>query len=78
MPWSVLYLIAPSYLVILLNSLNIFPASAKTSVIQANQFLLAISLAAMGLETNLAKMKQAGLKPLCLGAVSWVFKLLRI
>lgn len=68
-PWFVLYFIA----VILVNSLNIFPEGAKAVVIQANQFLLAISLAAMGLETNLRKMKQAGIKPLYLGAASWLF-----
>jgi len=71
-PWFVLYFIA----VILLNSLNTFPAGAKAAVIQGNQFLLAISLAAMGLETNLAKMKQAGMKPLYLGAASWLFILM--
>lgn len=68
-PWFVLYFLA----VILVNSLNLFPADAKAAVIQANQFLLAISLAAMGLETDLAKMRQAGLKPLYLGAASWAF-----
>lgn len=68
-PWFVLYFVA----VILMNSLNLFPAGAKAAVIQANQFLLAISLAGMGLETNLVKMRQAGLKPFYLGAASWMF-----
>ncbi len=68
-PWFVLYFIG----VICLNSLNIFPEGAKAAVIQGNQFLLAISLAAMGLETDLRKMKQAGMKPLYLGGASWLF-----
>lgn len=68
-PWFVLYFIG----MIGLNSLNVFPTDAKAIVIQANQFLLAISLAAMGLETDLHKMKQAGMKPLYLGAASWLF-----
>ncbi|MBV6622532.1 MAG: YeiH family putative sulfate export transporter [Rivularia sp. (in: Bacteria)] len=68
-PWFVLYFLG----VIILNSLNIFPAGAKAAVIQINQFLLAISLAAMGLETSLLKLKQAGIKPLYLGAASWLF-----
>ncbi len=68
-PWFVLYFVV----VILLNSLNIFPAGLKATMIQINQFLLAISLAAMGLETNLHKMRQAGMKPLYLGAASWLF-----
>lgn len=56
-----------------LNSLNIFPTALKDWLIQSNKFLLAIALAAMGLETNLLKMKQTGLKPLYLGAASWIF-----
>lgn len=71
-PWFVLYFIG----VIGINSLNVFPTDAKAVVIQANQFLLAISLAAMGLETDLHKMKQAGMKPLYLGAASWLFILI--
>lgn len=68
-PWFVLYFVV----VILINSLNILPEAPKMIVIQANQFLLAIALAAMGLETDLRKIKQAGLKPLYLGAASWLF-----
>ena len=68
-PWFVLYFLG----MIILNSLNIFPEGAKAVVIQINQFLLAISLAAMGLETSLLKLKQAGIKPLYLGAASWLF-----
>ncbi len=68
-PWFVLYFLG----MIILNSLNIFPEGAKAVVIQIDQFLLAISLAAMGLETSLLKLKQAGIKPLYLGAASWLF-----
>ncbi len=68
-PWFVLYFLG----MIILNSLNIFPEGIKAIVIQINQFLLAISLAAMGLETSLLKLKQAGIKPLYLGAASWLF-----
>ena len=68
-PWFVLYFLG----MIILNSFNIFPEGIKIIVIQINQFLLAISLAAMGLETSLLKLKQAGMKPLYLGAVSWLF-----
>lgn len=68
-PWFVLCFVA----LILINSLNIFPEAPKAVVIQANQVLLAIYLAAIGLETNLYKLKQAGLKPFYLGAFSWLF-----
>jgi uncharacterized integral membrane protein (TIGR00698 family) len=68
-PWFVGYFV----LLILLNSLNVFPASLKSTTGQINQFLLTIAMAAMGLETKLKHMKQTGLKPLYLGALSWLF-----
>lgn len=36
-------------------------------------FLLAMALAAMGLETDVVKLKAKGLRPLLLGASSWIF-----
>ncbi|MFZ3034461.1 MAG: YeiH family protein [Parvibaculum sp.] len=36
-------------------------------------FMLAMALAAMGLETDIAKLKAKGLRPLALGASAWVF-----
>ncbi len=56
-----------------LNSLPIFPPLAKAWVIQNNKFLITMALAAMGLEVNLLKMRQTGLKPLYLGAAAWLF-----
>jgi len=68
-PWFVLGFVA----MIGFNTLNILPTHVKAMVITANQFLLAVSLAAMGLETSIAKLKQKGLKPLVLGAGAWLF-----
>lgn len=68
-PWFVLCFIG----LILINSFQIFPEEPKAIVIQANQFLLTIPMAAMGLETNLYKLKEAGLKPLYLGIFAWLF-----
>lgn len=68
-PWFVLGFVA----MIGVNTLNVIPPHIRATVITANQFLLAISLAAMGLETSLARLKQKGLKPLALGAAAWVF-----
>lgn len=68
-PWFVLGFVA----MIGFNTLNIVPLHVKALVITANQFLLAVSLAAMGLETSVAKLKQKGLKPLALGAAAWLF-----
>lgn len=68
-PWFIVYFM----LLILLNSLNLFPQSFKTLIGQINQVLLTISMAAMGLETRLNQMQKIGLKPLYLGALSWLF-----
>ncbi len=68
-PWFVLGFIA----MIGVNTLNVIPVHAKAEMIVVNQFLLAISLAAMGLETSIAKLKAAGVKPLILGASVWGF-----
>jgi uncharacterized integral membrane protein (TIGR00698 family) len=56
-----------------LNSLSIFPELVKDWLIQNNKFLITIALAAMGLEVNLLKMRQTGLKPLYLGGAAWLF-----
>ncbi|MEO7716981.1 MAG: YeiH family protein [Capsulimonas sp.] len=68
-PWFVLGFIA----MIGANTLNIIPLEIKTALLGANQFLLALSLAAMGLETSLSKLKQAGIRPMILGAGAWLF-----
>jgi uncharacterized integral membrane protein (TIGR00698 family) len=68
-PWFVFYFI----LLIILNSLNIFPTEFKSAIEIVNKFLLTISMAAMGLETKLQQLRETGLKPLYLGAGSWLF-----
>jgi uncharacterized integral membrane protein (TIGR00698 family) len=68
-PWFVFGFI----ILVILNSFSVFPPVFKEIVTQGNQFLLTISLGAMGLETNISKMRETGLKPLFLGACSWLF-----
>ena len=68
-PWFVFGFIA----LVILNSYSVFPPALKEIITQGNQFLLTISLGAMGLETNISKMQETGLKPLFLGAISWLF-----
>jgi len=58
--------------VICLNSLNIIPDNIKNFIIEFDKFLITVSMAAVGLETKLGRLKQAGLKPLILGALSWL------
>lgn len=68
-PWFVVLFL----LLVLANSFQIFPALLQQSVLQFNQFLLCISLVAMGLETNLHRLRRIGPKPIYLAAFSWLF-----
>lgn len=68
-PWFAIHFMV----LILLNSSNIFPIGLKSVIEQINQFLLTMAMAAMGLETKLKHIKQVGLKPLYLAALSWLF-----
>lgn len=69
MPWFVLGFVA----MVALNSVFPIPAAPKSVVVQATSFLLAMALAAMGLETDFRKLKAEGLKPLALAAAAWLF-----
>jgi uncharacterized integral membrane protein (TIGR00698 family) len=69
MPWFVLGFIA----MIGLNSLDIVPSGAAHAVTPVTTFLLTMALAAMGLETDIRKLRAKGVRPLALGAFSWVF-----
>jgi uncharacterized integral membrane protein (TIGR00698 family) len=69
MPWFVLGFIA----VMLLNSVITVAPAEKTQIITLTNFLLSMALAAMGLETDFAKLRREGLKPLALAACAWVF-----
>ncbi len=69
MPWFVFGFIA----LIGVNSLGVVPLEAKHILVPATTVLLTIALAAMGLETDIRKLKARGLRPLALGAASWLF-----
>ncbi len=68
-PWFVLGFIAT----IGFNSLDLLPHEERAVLIQGTTFLLSAALAAMGLETDIRKLKAKGLRPLLLGAGAWVF-----
>lgn len=68
-PWFVLGFVA---LVILNSVISVEPA-IRSGVAQATGFLLSMALAAMGLQTNIRKLWSRGLRPLALGAFSWLF-----
>jgi uncharacterized integral membrane protein (TIGR00698 family) len=68
-PWFVLGFIA----VMLLNSVIAIAPPEKAQIVTLTNFLLSMALAAMGLETDFAKLKREGLKPLALAAIAWIF-----
>ena len=68
-PWFVLFF----GIVIIFNSIDVFPAWAKTFLLIINQFLLCLSMAAMGLMTRLTSLSRIGIKPLYLASISWLF-----
>jgi uncharacterized integral membrane protein (TIGR00698 family) len=69
MPWFVLGFVA----LMGLNSLVTIPADTKACIVAATTFLLSVSLAAMGLETNIGKLAAKGLRPALLGAIAFLF-----
>jgi uncharacterized integral membrane protein (TIGR00698 family) len=69
MPWFLVGFIA----LVALNSLVAVPVEAKHVIVPVTTFLLSVSLAAMGLETDIFKLKAKGLRPLMLGAASSLF-----
>jgi uncharacterized integral membrane protein (TIGR00698 family) len=69
LPWFVLGFIA----LVVLNSIITVPPSAKAFIVPATTFLLSVALAAMGLETDIRKLKAEGLRPLLLGLAAFLF-----
>ena len=69
MPWFVLGFIA----MVALNSVIAIPPEVKSPLVTATTFLLSMALAAMGLETDIKKLRARGLRPLLLGAVAFLF-----
>src|SRR6185312_6625806 len=69
LPWFVFGFIA----LIGLNSVITIPADIKSWLVALTVFLLSVALAAMGLETDIGKLRAKGLRPLLVGAASWIF-----
>ncbi len=68
-PWFVLGFVA----LVGLNSLITVPAALKSDIVMLTTFLLSMALAAMGLETDIRKLRAEGLRPLLLGLGSFLF-----
>lgn len=68
-PWFALLFI----LVAAFNSLNILPHSWIPSLITLDTVLLAMAMAALGLTTHMSALRQAGLKPMLLAALLFIW-----
>ncbi|WP_404384851.1 YeiH family protein [Caenispirillum salinarum] len=68
-PWFV----AGFLLMIGINSADLLPVQARAPLVAATPFLLAMGMAAMGLETDVRRLAAKGLRPLALGAGSTLF-----
>jgi len=68
-PWFVLGFIA----MVMVNSTGLVPAEAKAPLVALTTLLLAVALGAMGLETDIRKLRLKGARPLLLGAAAWLF-----
>ena len=68
-PWFALLFIAVSAV----HSLKLLPPALVAALVQLDTLLLATAMAAMGLRTRIASLRQAGLQPLKLGLVLFVF-----
>ena len=58
---------------ILINSFDLVPPSEKTWILRGSSFLFTAALVALGLETDIRKLKEKGFRPLMVGAAAWVF-----
>jgi uncharacterized integral membrane protein (TIGR00698 family) len=69
LPWFVLGFVA----LVIVNSVVTIPPEARGMMVPATTFLLSMALAAMGLETDIAKLKAKGVRPLVLGLSAFAF-----
>lgn len=69
MPWFVLGFVA----LVGLNSVVTIPPEARRIIVTVTTVMLSMALAAMGLETDIRKLRAKGLRPLMLGAAAFLF-----
>jgi uncharacterized integral membrane protein (TIGR00698 family) len=69
MPWFVLGFVA----LMGVNSIIALPPDLKSMIVIITTFLLSLALAAMGLETDVRKLRAKGLRPLLLGLAAFLF-----
>jgi uncharacterized integral membrane protein (TIGR00698 family) len=67
-PWFILWFLAAA----LVNSSGVVPASWHDPIATVAVFMISVALAAIGLQTELARLLRAGTRPLALGFLLWV------
>lgn len=67
-PWFLIGFV----LVAAVNSCGIIPAGVHPPLEHASVFLVSVALSAIGLSTNVAALRKAGVRPLLLGALLWI------
>ncbi|BBG64803.1 putative membrane protein YeiH [Hydrogenimonas sp.] len=70
-PWFAVWFVVMSGI----NSLNIIPEAVVADINEVDTFLLTMAMTALGMETNAAKFKQAGIKPILLALLMFVWLL---
>lgn len=68
-PWFVLGFVA----MVGLNSTIALPEPLHEALVWLTAFMLTMALAAMGLETDIRRLRAKGVRPLALGAIAWLF-----
>jgi uncharacterized integral membrane protein (TIGR00698 family) len=68
-PWFALVFVGASGL----NSLQLLPAGLVDAILQLDTVLLAMAMAALGLRTHVGAIRQAGVKPILLASVLFLF-----
>ena len=64
--------------VVLFNSLRLLPANVVAVTTEIDTSLLAIAMAALGLSTHLGAIRNAGVKPVLLAAILFVWLLIGV
>jgi uncharacterized integral membrane protein (TIGR00698 family) len=61
---------------VLFNSLALLPQSTRTALVDVDTLILAMAMAALGLTTHVSAIRKAGIKPLLLGGVLFIWLIL--
>jgi uncharacterized integral membrane protein (TIGR00698 family) len=59
--------------VVVFNSLALLPHAVVGAAIDVDTFLLAMAMGALGLTTHVSAIRRAGIKPLLLGALLFIW-----